>query len=84
MRGNATQNFPNDDFASYANDGNFDIAEPCSHTGGEQVWWQVDLLELYLITKVAITNNEWFGSKCILQMLFFQIYFQVSGAMSFQ
>ena len=50
--------------ASHANDGNFDqdlvqTSGACAHTENTPpVWWQVDLLEVYEITKVAIANRN--------------------------
>ena len=72
LRGVATQSetHANTDFAaspfiaSYANDGNFDTSMTttrgaCSLTETTSpVWWQVDLLEVYEITKVAITGRD--------------------------
>ena len=52
--------------ASHANDGNFDTSltetsGACSYTEPTPpVWWQVDLLETYEITKVAITGRKEF------------------------
>ena len=52
--------------ASHANDGNFETSVihargACSITESTPpVWWQVDLLDVYEITKVAITTrNDW-------------------------
>ena len=56
--------------ASYANDGNFDSSMTatggaCSLTGATPpVWWQVDLLKVYEITKVAITGRKEYR-KCL-------------------
>ena len=55
--------------ASYANDGNFDTSltatsGACSYTEpNAQVWWQVDVLKVYEITKVALTERKEYG-KC--------------------
>ena len=55
--------------ASYAIDGNFDT-NLVPHSGAfsatnpaPPVWWQVDLQEVYEITKVAITGREEESSK---------------------
>ena len=51
--------------AGHANDGNFDTvvtetSGACSLTKDTPpVWWQVDLLKVYEITKVAITGRKW-------------------------
>ena len=71
-RGNATQSTDYIDarfvrsplVASYANDENFDqdlvpASGACAHTKNTPpVWWQVDLLEVYEITKVAISGRK--------------------------
>ena len=50
--------------ASYANDGNFTTSMTgtggaCSLTGiTPSAWWQVDLLEVYAITKIAISGRK--------------------------
>ena len=50
--------------ASHANDGNFDTSMTESHgactytESTPPVWWQVDLLEIYEINKVAVTGRE--------------------------
>ena len=55
--------------ASHANDGNFDTSMTtssgeCSITRTTPpVWWQVDLLEVYEITKVAITGRKESGKS---------------------
>ena len=49
--------------AGYANGGNFDTTFTEAHGAcsfvelNPPVWWQVDLLEVYEITKVAITSR---------------------------
>ena len=74
LRGNATQSSTRSIafsagspyVASYANDGDFDTGDTCSKTEhGTPTWWQIDLQELYLITKVAITSSDFFGSECL-------------------
>ena len=71
VRGTATQSSTNVNtgfvaspfVASHAIDGDFDTSMTetsgaCSHTeNSPPVWWQVDLLEVYEITKVAITGR---------------------------
>ena len=78
LRGTATQSethintawAPSPFVASYANDGNFDTSltttsGACSYTEPTPpVWWQVDLLKVYEITKVAITGRKEYG-KCV-------------------
>ena len=50
--------------ASYANDGNFDTSVteasgPCTFAEPRPpIWWQVELQEVYEITKVAITGRK--------------------------
>ena len=79
MRGTATQSSVYTDrsyagspfVASHAIDGNFDTnvtqtSGACSHTeNNPPVWWQVDLLEVYEITKVAITGRVQDGKSHI-------------------
>ena len=75
LRGTATQsstyaqgNYRASPFvASYANDGNIDSSMVASSDTGctitlvtPPVWWQVDLLDVYEITKVAITGRKEF------------------------
>ncbi|XP_035287706.1 fucolectin-7-like [Anguilla anguilla] len=46
--------------ASNAIDGNQDsffYHGSCSHTEGDNPWWRVDLLQVYTITSVTITNR---------------------------
>ena len=78
LRGTATQSethinyhwAPSPFVASYANDGNFEtsmtqISGACSFAErNAPVWWQVDLLKVYEITKVAITGRKEYG-KCV-------------------
>ena len=79
-RGTATQSetyvnsWPISPFvASYANDENFETSNTQSTTNGgcslvernPPVWWQVDLLKVYEITKVAITGKKEAISKCL-------------------
>ena len=53
--------------ASYANDGNFDTnlvlrSGACSYTKNTApFWWQVDLLKVFEINKVAITTRSVVG-----------------------
>ena len=75
LRGRATQssthvntNWAASPFvASHANDGNIEAAinrthGACSHTKyTTSAWWQVDLLTVYEINKVAITEWKEFG-----------------------
>ena len=89
LRGTATQSEThlNDDWAaspfiaSYANDGNFETSMTetsgaCSFAERNKppVWWQVDLLNVYEITKVAITGRQRFNSMpsttVIIQFIF--------------
>ena len=72
LRGTATQSITHINtgwagspfIASYSNDGNFDTSMTqnsgkCSYTeSNPPVWWQVDLLEVYEITKIAITGRK--------------------------
>ena len=72
MRGRATQRttYVNNDYASspfvasYANDGNFNTnlfigGRTCARTEKTPpVWWQVDLLAVYEISKVMITGRK--------------------------
>ena len=59
--------------ASNANDGVFENNgnyPPCSVTRTARVhWWQVDLLEIYEITKVTITGRA-VDSKCLFKRYF--------------
>ena len=79
LRGTATQSatHPNTDYAaspfvaSHANDGNYGTSMTttrgaCSLTETTPpVWWQVDLLKVYEITKVAIAGrNVYRGCPC--------------------
>ena len=81
LRGIATQSatssnsrYPTSPFiASYANDGNFDTSMTetsgaCSFADKNQppVWWQVKLMEIYEITKVAITGRKEFYSMHLI------------------
>ena len=78
LRGTATQSttysesgYRASPFVSYANDGNIDTnIVQSSETGCSlteptpPVWWQVDLLKVFEITKVAITGRDENG-KCV-------------------
>ena len=66
--------------ASYSNDGNFQTSMTATSTSGAcsiaesskpPVWWQVDLLKIYHITKVAITGRSRLG-KCVFDNFNFQ------------
>ena len=75
LRGIATQSHTHIDtawaaspfVASYANDGNLETtltttSGACSFAAMiPPVWWQVDLLKVYEITKVAVTGREEWG-----------------------
>ena len=62
--------------ASYANDGDLGSSMVTTSTRGLRaiaevtppVWWQVDLLKVYEITKVAITRRQAYG-KYVFQLL---------------
>ena len=70
--------------ASYANDGNFDTSltettGACSFTEPTApVWWQVDLLKVYEITKVAITGRKESGTF-VFNNHYIKIIFQCSS-----
>ena len=64
--------------ASYANDGNYETSMIATSAIGctitlntPPVWWQVDLLQVYEITKVAISLRKE-HSKCRCKYLFFK------------
>ena len=55
--------FSNPDYAFYANDGNFSTnlneeARCAITTNVFGAWWKVDLLDLYLVIKVAVTTRH--------------------------
>ena len=86
LRGTATQSSDNEEYlgqysvASQAIDGNF--GSRCSRTNPyAPVWWQVDLLEVYLITKVAINSGNTRYGMCCLDLDFF-LNFSVINAIS--
>ena len=80
--------------ASYANDGNFETSMTetsgaCSFAERNKppVWWQVDLLNVYEITKVAITGRQRFNSmpsttviiQCIFKLFKFNSQFEFAN-----
>ena len=69
FKGTATQSY-NSNAASRVIDGNFEGS--CSYTSNnQQGWWQVDLLEVYMITKVAMTAGRKYSrsSACSLALI---------------
>ena len=69
--------------AGHANDGDLEskitrTSGACSYTKSTPpVWWQVELQEIYEVTKVAITERKGFGEhvcSCILPMNNFHSY----------
>ena len=57
--------------ASLVIDGNFDYGL-CARTKDDApVWWQVDLLEIYLVPKVAINSGSGLYSTSSLDLEFF-------------
>ena len=78
LRGTATQSTtPSSNYAANkAIDGNFGTSY-CSQTDSSKpVWWQVDLLEVQEITKVATTvgTNAYSKCSCKLLKLFIVLY----------
>ena len=83
LRGTATQsadyvqsNYHASPFvAGHANDGNLETSmapsrDACSLTKDTPpVWWQVDLLKVYVITKIAITGREEFCKSSFVFIL---------------
>ena len=75
LNGTATQitdfrhgQFPDPDYAFYAIDGNFstdiqDAGARCAITLNNMMgaWWQVDLMNIYRVEKVALTTRKRFG-----------------------
>ena len=91
LGGTATQSetYPDNDWpespfvASHANDGIFntsmnEIRGACSHTTRDApVWWQVELQEVYEITKVAITQRKEWASKLCFDFFLYLFYITV-------
>ena len=67
LRRRATQN-PHSDYVKRTTDGQFgSLYTTISNT--EPVWWQVDLLEMYEITKVAIRAGAGYYRMYLLNFL---------------